>query len=388
MQLNDHKNRNVPMKLKIILFIIISLLIVIAFYAVKFDKIPLTGKHKLPVAVIPDKSKANSVTFEKELRNRLASLEVTQSNTKRRVFKEDSTIEIKASIPRGRPMEWVVWIITSKLDQTGYFVEDCFYENEEKGCRIQFKCKESHNPAVILHLLRSSTYFSHTAKMAIFIEDFGFQADQKTVEYLSFSEPLTIGLIPSKKLTTWTAQIANEYKKEIVIMLPMEPVPVKLSKQTGSIIMVHYPEERIRKILSESMESIPHFSGITNYFGSNIINDSRVMSLVFSEFTSKKAYFLLNPQLHRSSISSIAAKYDIPHKPVDMYIDTSSSVSALQDTLRHCAMVAQKTGDIIVSSKPSAAFIKALKSELPVLKHNGIKLVYVSDLMPKRSTKK
>ncbi len=376
------------MKLKIILFIIISLLIVAAFYAVKFDKIPLTGKHKLPVAIIPDKNKVNSEDFEEELTKRLASLEVTQSNIKRRVFKEDSTIEIKASIPRGRPMEWVVWMITSKLDQTGYFVEDCSYENEERGCRIQFKCKESHNPAFILHLLRSSTYFSHTAKIAIFIEDFGFQADQKTVEYLSFSEPLTIGLIPSKKLTTWTAQIANEYKKEIVIMLPMEPVPVKLSKQTGSIIMVHYPEERIRKILSESMEAIPHFSGITNYFGTNIINDSRVMSLVFSEFTSKKAYFLLNPQQHRSSISSMAAKYDIPHKPVDMYIDTNSSVSALQDTLRHCAMVAQKTGDVIVSSKPSAAFIKALKSELPVLKQNGIKLVYVSDLMPKRSTKK
>lgn len=376
------------MKLKIILFIIVLLLIATAFYAVKVGKLPLTDKNKLPVAVVPDKNNVNPESFEKELNKRLASLEVPPSNIKRRVFKEDSTIEIKASIPRGRPMEWIVWIVTSKMDQTGYFVEDCFYENDAKGCRIQFKCKDPSYPVVILHLLRSSTYFSHTAKMAIFIEDFGFQADQKTVEYLSFSEPLTIGLIPSKKLTTWTAQIANEYKKEIVIMLPMEPIPVKLSKQTGPIIMVHYPEERIRKILSESMEAIPNFSGISNYFGSNIINDSRVMSLVFSEFTSKKAYFLLNPQLHRSSVASIAAKYDIPHKPVDMYIDTSRSVSALQDTLRHGAMIAQKTGDIIVSSKPSAAFIKALKNELPVLKHNGIKLVYVSDLMPKRSAKK
>jgi polysaccharide deacetylase 2 family uncharacterized protein YibQ len=233
----------------------------------------------------------------------------------------------------------------------------------------------------------SSLYFSHTAKMAIFIEDFGFQADRTTVEYLSFAEPLTIGLIPEKKLTTWTAQIANEYHKEIVIMLPMEPVSARYSKQSGAVVMVHYPEDKIQKIITESMDLIPHFSGLTNYFGARVVDDSRVMSLLFSEINSKKAYFLYNPQSRSSSAEAVAKRNDVPFKSVDVYIDKNSSVTALQDTLRRCAMFAQKTGDVIISSKPTAAFINALKNELPVLKQNGIRLVYISELMGKDGKK-
>lgn len=318
---------------------------------------------------------------------RLHKLEVTPANIRRQAFKEDSAVEIRASIPRGRPMEWVVWMITSQLNETGYVISDCYYESDEKGCRIQFNCKEPGNPVITIVLLRSSLYFSHTAKMAIFIEDFGFQADQTTVEYLSFTEPLTIGLIPAKKLTTWTAQIANEYHKEIVIMLPMEPVSAKYSKQSGAVVMVHYPEDKIQRIITESMEQIPHFSGLTNYFGSRIVDDSRVMSLLFTEINSKQAYFLYNPQSRSSSAEAIAKKNNVPFKSVDIYIDNNNSVSALQDTLRRCAMFAQKTGDVIISSKPTTAFINALKNELPILKQNGIRLVYVSELMGKNEKK-
>jgi polysaccharide deacetylase 2 family uncharacterized protein YibQ len=319
---------------------------------------------------------------------RLHKLEVTPANIRRQAFKEDSAIEIRASIPRGRPMEWVVWMMTSKLTETGYEIDDCYYESDAKGCRIQFSCKEPGNPILIMILQRSSQYFSHTARMAIFIEDFGFQADQTTIEYLSFSEPLTIGLIPEKKLTTWTAQIANEYHKEIVIMLPMEPVPAKYFKQSGTVLMVHYPQVKIQSIITESMEQIPHFSGLTNYFGSRVVDDSRVMSLLYTEINNKQAYFLYNQLSRSSSAESVAKKSNVPFKSVDIYIHNNSSVSALQDTLRRCAMFAQKTGDVIVSSKPTAAFINALKNELPVLKQNGIRLVYVSELMARSDSKK
>ena len=383
------------MKLKVLLitFFIIALSVAVIVIKKSGWSHFLKKNSKDTNAVDSDGKSAPSVLLkrqllERQLMERLIKLEVSPANIKRKAVNQDSAIEIRASIPRGRPMEWVVWMMTSKLTETGYVIDDCYYESDEKGCRIQFSCKEPGNPVITMQLMRSSIYFSHTAKMAIFIEDFGFQADQTTIEYLSFDEPLTIGMIPEKKLTPWTAQIANEYHKEIVIMLPMEPVPAKYSKQSGAVIMVHYPQEKIQRIITESIGKIPHFSGLTNYYGSRIVDDSRVMSVVFSEISSKQAYFLYNPNSRSSSAESVAKKYNVPFKSVNLNVDTNSSVSALQDTLRRFAIFAQKTGDVIVSSKPTSAFINALKNELPVLKQNGIRLVYVSDLMIKNSNKK
>lgn len=377
------------MKLKVIIITLLLILLALSvLIATRLNKFPFFNKNISEIPLLPTDKKNGSALLEKQLRERLAKLEVTRANITRQVFKEDSAIELKASIPRGRPMECVIWEVTSHLKETGYTIDDCYFNNEEKGCRIQFSCKAPGNPLLILHLIRSSIYFSHTAKMAIFVEDFGFQADRTTVEYLSFPEPLTVGLIPTKKLTTWTAQIANEYRKEIIIMLPMEPLPFKLSKQYNSVIMVHYPADKIKRILAESMQAIPHFSGVTNYYGARVIDDSEVMSLIFSDISSKKAYFLYKQQPHSIPLKSIAKKYNLPIKHIDICLDSRASVIALQDTLRHCAIIAQNTGDIIVSSKPTTAFINALKHVLPILKQNGIKLVYISDLMPKRNDNK
>lgn len=378
------------MKLKAILITFFIILILTAVIFVKQSSwLSLLNKNvKKTITVVPNSDIAHPAQLEAQLMDRLHKLEVTPANIRRQSLKGDSAIEIRASIPRGRPMEWVIWMMTSKLTETGYVIDDCYYESDAKGCRIQFSCKEPGNPVFIMVLQRSSLYFSHTARMAIFIEDFGFQADQTTVEYLSFAEPLTIGLIAEKKLTTWTAQIANEYHKEIVIMLPMEPVPAKYSKLSGEVLMVHYPQVKILSIISESMGLIPHFSGLTNYFGARVVDDSRVMSLLYTEINNKQAYFLYNQQSRSSSAESVAKKCNVPFKSVDIYIHANSSVSALQDTLRRCAMFAQKTGDIIVSSKPTATFINALKNELPVLKQNGIRLVYVSELMVRNDRKK
>lgn len=372
------------MKLKIILILV--LLIAIAatvMILLKPDVLSYSG-------LIPNRS-ANgkdsgddtvriAVRFEQQLMDQLHKLEVSSPNIKRTVYKPDSAIEIKTSIPRGKPMEWVIWKITSELKDAAYHMDDCYFESETKGCRIQFSCKEKGNPLFVLILMRSSAYFTSTAKMAIFIEDFGFQADETTVRYLSFPEPLTVGLLPEKKLTTWTAQIADEYKKEIVLMLPMEPVPAAFTKQSNSVVMVHYTEDKIRQLLTDAMERIPNFNGVANYYGSRVLADSKVLSLLLDQIGSRNSYFLYFPQHRNTTLNDVAGTSGTPLVTVDVQIDTTLSITTIQDTLRHCAMIAQKTGNVVISSKPHSSFIQALTNEIPVLKQNGIKLVYISEL--------
>ncbi len=372
------------MKLKIIFILI--LLVAITVTVTILVKPEILASSGLVVNSItkdkkePDDTVRTSVKFEQQLMEQLHNLEVSNQNIRRTVLKQDSSIEIRTSVPRGKPMEWIVWMIQSGLKDAAYTMDDCFYESDAKGCRIQFSCKKKGNPSFVLILTRSSAYFTSTAKIAIFIEDFGFQADETTIQYLSFPEPLTVGLLPEKKLTTWTAQIADEYKKEIVLMLPMEPVPVAFAKQSNSVIMVHYTEDKIRQLLNNAIERIPNFSGVANYYGTRVLADSKVVSMLFEQITSRNSYFLYFPQQRNVSVSTIAKSAGTPYVSVDIVVDTTLSVNRIQDTLRHCAMIAQKTGYVVVSSKARGSFIQALTNEIPVLKQNGIKLVYISEL--------
>ncbi len=372
------------MKLKIIFILI--LLIAIAITVTILVKPELLASSGLMVHCISkdkkegDDTVRTSVKFEQQLMEQLHNLEVSNQNIRRTVLKQDSSIEIRTSVPRGKPMEWIIWMIVSGLKDAAYSMDDCYYESDAKGCRIQFSCKEKGSPPFVLLLMRSSAYFTSTARIAIFIEDFGFQADETTVQYLSFPEPLTVGLLPEKKLTTWTAQIADEYKKEIVLMLPMEPVPGAFAKQSNSVIMVHYTEDKIKQLLNSAMERIPNFSGVANYYGTRVLADSKVVSLLFDQLASRNSYFLYFPQQRNVSVSTIAKSEGTPYVSVDIQVDTTLSVDRIQDTLRHCAMIAQKTGHVVISSKAHGSFIQALTNEIPVLKQNGIKLVYISEL--------
>ncbi|NLE00798.1 MAG: divergent polysaccharide deacetylase family protein [Fibrobacter sp.] len=324
----------------------------------------------------------------KQLKSILATcfkeLEIPDSHTKQQLFLEDSTLEIQFSVPRGKPMEWIIWYLSDALGEAGYRIEDCLYNSEKNGCTISFVNAKKNLPRISMKIKRSNTYYSKTATMAILVDDFGFEADETSVGFLSFPEPLTVALVSTKKLSTWTAQIANEYHKEIVVLLPMEPLPRSFSKYQENQIMVHYSADRIKSIFNEATQLIPNFSGFCSFYGDRVLEDSRVMEILFTEIKKKHGYFVIIPGSRKSVTKQLAERMNLPTASVNFTLNTELSADALQDSLRTCAITAQKTGSVIVRGKASAPFISALRNTLPILHQNGIRLVYISDLIKRK----
>ena len=374
------------MRFRIIFSIFITTLVFLAILlgirfgylekVIEFSKLPKQENKKVAVS----KPVKNNTSLDSVLNQCFTSLEIPENHYKRRFSLEDSTLMINIQVPRGKPMEWIVWFITSSVTPTGYRVDDCFYYSEQKGCRLNFSSPKPDKPKLIISMKYSTAFFSQTASMAILIEDFGFSADETSVGFLSFPEPLTVALSSTKKLSTWTAQIANEYHKEIILMIPMEPLP-RSSKYASSAIMVHYPEEKIHSILNTAIESVPHFAGFCNYYGERVLEDSRVMQIILSEVSKHKSYFVMTPGNRKSVAGSIAAKMNVPFREVDFTINSKLSTNAIQDTLSHFATIAQKRGQVLIKGTASASLITALKNALPALKQNGIRLIYVSETL-------
>ena len=70
--------------------------------------------------------------------------------------------------------------------------------------------------------------------MAVVVEDLEDTAYQIAVSVLSFSEPLTISLAPAGKKASLIAQLAEQYKKEVVVRLPLEP-PGKVPDEFAAV---------------------------------------------------------------------------------------------------------------------------------------------------------
>ena len=326
--------------------------------------------------------RTTELKIETTLIERFKSLETSRQQLSIIHSLEDSTIRFEAAIPRGKPLECIIRYLSGSMDQTGYRVTDCICEETPARCTIRFEGIKPGNPVVKVVLTQANRFFSDAAKMAIVVSDFGFTANTTTVDFLSFPEPLTVSLVSSKKMSTWTAQIANEYHKELIILLPMEPLDSPFRHYSAEALLIHYPAEKIHSMLRTATTAIPHYAGFANLCGSRVLDDSQMMGIILTEIKKGTGYFLIDPVSRKSTAVAVARALDVPYRIVDMSLDSAGSSGAtLPDTLRHAAMIALKTGSVVVQARPTPQFIATLREQLPYLQHNGIRLVYLSEIV-------
>lgn len=325
----------------------------------------------------------SSNNLEVNINEKLKELEVKKDEIRSQFYPRKKTRELKAAVPKGRPDEWIIWQLSQAANGTPYSVEDCVFDRKKNTHTITYTSNNKKKEKVTLQISKASRFLSNTAKMAILIEDFNFEANQTTIDFLSFPEPLTIALVPHLKKSSWTAQAAKEYKKEIVIHLPFESKIKRKNKSATHTIMVHYSEEKIRTIINNAIKAIPNFSGFASLHGSLALEDTRIMNIVLNHIKKHDGYFV-DTRISKSSIlSEITAKKRIPFGKVSEAIKEKSKVTSLENQLKHYAVVAQKRGKILISAKASRSFIKALTNVVPTLKTNGVQLIYVSEIVKK-----
>ena len=392
---NKKTAKNVPKNRKNWTLLLITAVVLITAGVILtymfYDKTPVTflssgnsneAKEKKRAS---DKAKGQNIDsagkLQANLTKKFTELELKESEYTVNFSSSDSTLEINASIPRGRPIEWLMWELANSAGGTPYSVEDGVCASAD-NCAMTFKSADPKYPKVNLKIRRSGRYFSGSASMAIIIEDFGFEPTQTITEYLSFPHPLTVSLVAAQKRAPWTAQIANEYKKEVILLLPMEPLPTaELVKHKQAMIMVHHSEDRIRNSISLAASSIPELSGVSNFHGRRVMEDSRVMEIILSEISRRKGYFVYTETSRNSAAHSLSLKHKVPSALIQGSIEASDSPERIREKLRRFSMAAEKTGRIIIKAPPNAAFIAVLKEELQTMSENGIKLVYVSELV-------
>lgn len=381
------------MRLKIISIVFFSSVVILAIFAnlkiVKpssFTKITFLFKNNKEKKTDDDVSgdQPSSIkSIRAFLLKKLEELETKTPFVKISNYLEDSTISLEASIPRGKPFEWVIWYLCNDINFDGYYVDDCFYNEKSEKCDIILKSKRKDKPIVRVLLTRGNRYFSRTGKIAIVLSNFYSVKDQTIFEILSFPEPFTVSLVINNEKTARIAQNAIDANKEVIALLPMEPLKKSYKNYSDYTIYLYDSEEKIRALMRGITHIFPLYAGFSNLDGAEVIEDSRIMRIVFSEILKNKSYFLLEPVSKKSVISYLTKELNVPTKTIDILLDSTAScdTALISDTLQHAAVLAHKTGKVIIQTNPTSQVLSSIGSSFNFLKQNGIELVFVSDII-------
>jgi polysaccharide deacetylase 2 family uncharacterized protein YibQ len=323
---------------------------------------------------------ADSSVLIRNIRSRLKELEVPDSAITVRVRGPDSIAEIQSPVPQGRPIEWIVWHLSEAAKRTSWRLSDAVRTPDGSRCTLQFRSSSPVGKTVMIVLHRSSRFVAGSAKMAIVIPDFNFTTDRVTIDILAFPHPLTLGILPSRALAPQTARISKEYRKEVVILLPMEGAAASRIDRSVPRIMIHHPEDRIRSMIGDAAAIAPSFAGFSNLGGARVLMDSRATGIIFSEIKKRGGYFIEHPAISKSLVIREASRYGVPTAKIDFIIDTSLSRDALREAFYRFAGEARKRGACIVSCEPSAKTLSAIAAARPGLSQGGVTLSFVSEL--------
>ncbi|MBD3419970.1 MAG: hypothetical protein GF398_07635 [Chitinivibrionales bacterium] len=375
------------MKKALFLFFIIGLIasaLVFVLYKsalLPVHLLPETRKSKTRTSQADIPQASASLPFENILTKAFTELEVTSENIERRTSDDSSQIHYRIKVPQGRSAEFIVWKLTTAARSSLYRVDDCLCSpGANSSCKLTYKSRSPARPHISVSFSFSDTYLSRIAQVAFVIDDFSFQANQTTIDILSFPEPLTVSLLPLKKRSEWTAQIFEEYSKEIVILLPLESKTRRTTDSLYSFIKVHYSEFQIRKLFNKFTDAIPACKGFSHYRGSRALNDSRVMSIILAEVKKRNAYFLLDQEAAGNISMSIAGKLELPVDQIDLSVSPDLTRKEIGETLRIIITRAQKSGSLLIKAKSHADFIATLLEYLPYFKRYGVSLVFASQL--------
>jgi polysaccharide deacetylase 2 family uncharacterized protein YibQ len=216
--------------------------------------------------------------------------------------------------------------------------------------------------------------------VALIIDDFGYKYDELTKDFISFSRPLTISIIPGLRETQRIQRDAELAQKEILIHMPMEPLEEKYDKDDYVILTDMQPSE-IHLRMQKALAQIPDAVGVNNHQGSKATADENLMRIVLSEIKAANKFFIDSRTNSKSLAYDVAKEMGVPTAANQVFIDTKDDVSFITQQMTKLGELASANGRIIAIGHVRKNTYRVLTKMIPELEARGIEFVFVSSFV-------
>jgi len=220
-----------------------------------------------------------------------------------------------------------------------------------------------------------------TAVVAIIINDIG-NSISEVRKLMNIGVPLTFSVIPGLHQSHEVATVAHSNGYEVMVHIPMEPRDYPQRRLESNGLLLSYGDKEIEARMRRFMNVIPYAVGANNHMGSRFTEDRGKMGVVLSVLKENGMFFIDSMTTPKSVGVALSREMGLRATARNApFLDNSEDVSAIKVQLASLAKLAVKKGSAVGICHPHRGTIQALAEELPVMRKQGIRFVYVSMLV-------
>jgi len=217
------------------------------------------------------------------------------------------------------------------------------------------------------------------ARLAIIIDDLGYDRDAADA-LLALGFPLTVSVLPHLTLSSEVAEEAYRRGDEVMLHLPMQSES-PTAKTEEVELRVGMNIKQVDSALAGMLETVPHAVGVNNHQGSRATADPALMAELMPELRRRGLFFVDSRTLASTVAYDTAERFGVRAASRKVFLDDSANSEAILRQLELAARDAERDGSAIAIGHPRPDTIAVLAERLPRLESEGIRLVFVSELV-------
>jgi hypothetical protein len=225
-------------------------------------------------------------------------------------------------------------------------------------------------------------------RVAIVLDDVGVNVEQSEKALLLPSE-ITLSFLPYGRGTPSQSKRAREMGHEIMLHLPMEPLPRSGDEHGTSQIdpgpnalFITLPESEIVSRTEVNLDDLlPLIVGVNNHMGSRFTGFKEGMHTVLETVQKYGLFFMDSLTTGKSQVKEAAKGVDIPLLTRDIFIDHYGDKAHLEKALANIEKHAANHGSVIAIGHPHQKTLDALHAWIPTLAEKNIYLVPITEMV-------
>lgn len=234
----------------------------------------------------------------------------------------------------------------------------------------------------IIKMLKAQDRNINNKYIALVIDDFGNNTpDMK--HFLDLEVKFTGAVMPGLENSEHDMLELKRSNKEIILHMPMEPHHGKKSWLGPNCLLKELDDSQIKKNITNSLDQIKFAVGLNNHMGSKIMEDQRILDILFDILSQKKLLFLDSKTTPNSKAQDLAKKYNLKVYERDVFIDNKDITKVKNNLLEAIDIASKKNFAIAIGHVGPAGgevTARAIKQVYDQYKNKNIRFVTLSEL--------
>jgi len=196
-------------------------------------------------------------------------------------------------------------------------------------------------------------------RIAIIIDDMGYHG-QVGRDLLALDLNLTFSFLPGAPFTRKQEEEAWAKGRTILLHLPMQAQSRRWDPGPGALYTTYSPQ-RIRSVILEDLESVPHAVGCNNHMGSGFTENRDDMHAALAVLKEQHLFFVDSYTTARSTGLDEARRMQVPTARRHVFLDNVQDVQKICRQLDTLLTLAEEKGEAIGIAHPHRATLQALR---------------------------